>query len=158
MTPRQAAFTLVEIMIVVMLLAILAMVVVPEVAGSTDRARESALATDLQAARRQLQLYKVQHYGRSPHVDETSKKDTDNFVARLTGRTDPDGTINPAGACGPYLTQWPTNPFISDAAKAADIKFAKSETPPRDDSTGWYYSTRACELHVNSSRGAESID
>jgi len=51
-------FTLVEILVVVVLLGILAVVVLPLIAGSAISAKESALALDLQMLRRFVLIYK----------------------------------------------------------------------------------------------------
>ena len=61
MMRKERAFTLVEILVVVVLLGILAVVVLPLVAGSSISAKESALALDLQMIRRYVLVYKAQH-------------------------------------------------------------------------------------------------
>lgn len=153
----RGGFTLVEIMIVIVLLAILAMLTVPRILSAQDEAKESALATDVQMLRRQIELYKIQHMGRAPHVDQFGQKDIDNMKARMLGRTDPDGQINASGPCGPYMNDWPENPFC-DAAVAADVAFGKPTIPPRDDTTGWYYCIRNTIIFPNSSEGALDLD
>ncbi|MHC4983619.1 MAG: type II secretion system protein [Planctomycetota bacterium] len=154
----NSSFTLVEILIAVLILAIVAMLVVPRFASSSQDARDAALATDLKALRRQIELYKVQHDGgKGPEVNELGQYDLGNFVNRVTQRTTPSGALDSAGSCGPYLSEWPANPFCdSDVAKS--IKFGKPETPPRDGTSGWYYSIFSRQIHVNSQQGAESVD
>jgi len=153
----RKGMTLVEIMMVVLVLSIMAMIVVPKISVSSDDARESALLTDLRTAREMIRLYKVEHHGRSPHVNEIYQKDTGNFVARMTQKTDPDGALNPNGSCGPYLREWPSNPYSSSDV-AQDIKFGKNPPSPRDGSTGWYYATKAHQIYPNSGTGGESAD
>jgi len=147
----------VEITIVITLLAILAMLTVPRIISAQNEAKESALATDVQMLRRQIELYKIQHTERAPHVDEFGQKDVDNMKARMLGRTDPDGKINASGSCGPYMNEWPENPFC-DAAVAADVAFGKLTTPPRDGTTGWYYCILNTIIYPNSSEGALDLD
>ena len=151
------AFTLVEVLIIVLIVAILAMVVIPEWADTTDDAREAALATDLQTARRQIQLYRSEHSGRRPELDEAGLSDAANFVVRMTGRTDQSGALNSAGNCGPYLTDWPSNPFVQGAA-AQTIQFHSNVAPPRHGMTGWYYSLTTGMLYANSTTGGEAFD
>ena len=146
-----------EITIVVVLLAILAMLTVPRIISAQDEVKESALATDLQVLRRQIELYKAQHTERAPHVDEFGQKDVNNMKARMLGRTDPDGKINPSGSCGPYMNDWPENPFC-DAAVAADVAFGKSTIPPRNGTTGWYYCILNTIIYPNSGEGALDLD
>ncbi len=57
----QKGFTLVELLIVVIILAILAAIVVPQFASSTDDAKISALDTTLSNMRAAIDLYYQQH-------------------------------------------------------------------------------------------------
>ena len=158
MTSRQHGFSLIELMIVIMLLAILAAMVVPRLVDATQDARETALETDLQMMRRQIIVYKAQHLGRGPHLDAEGKLDEANLPVRLTKRTNPDGRINPSGSCGPYMAEWPTNPFISSAETAVTVVFGTETTPPRNSASGWYYNTTTCVISPNSSKGGEKLD
>ncbi len=118
---RSKGFTLVEILIVVIILGILAAIVIPQFTEASNDARESALASDLQTLRSQLELYKVQHLEKYPDLNGAGAADTANFIARLTGKTDLDGTVNAAGVFGPYLHAFPTNPFVSANADLVDF-------------------------------------
>ena len=80
-----------------------------------------------------------------------------NFVARMTGRTNPSGKLNTSGQCGPYLTDWPSNPFVKGAA-AQTIQFHSNAAPPRLSMTGWYYSLTTGILYANSTTGAILFD
>ena len=133
---NRKGFTLVEILIVVIILGILAAVVIPQFTEASNDARESSLATDLQTVRSQLELYKVQHLEKYPHLDGAGLADTANFVARMTGKTDLDGTLNAAGTYGPYLHKFPTNPFLD----MDTVSFGVAACPG-DDLTGWYFRT-----------------
>ena len=64
---RQArAFTLVEILIVVVLLGVLAGIVIPAVSHSATLTRETGLASDVGLLRRFVLIYKSQHLEVSP--------------------------------------------------------------------------------------------
>ncbi len=143
---RNAGFTLVEILIVVIILGILAAIVIPQFTEASNDARESALASDLQTVRSQLELYKVQHLERYPSVNELNVLNTANFIARLTGRTDEDGKVNAAGLFGPYLQKFPTNPFVSSGA--ADVTFGVADPAP-GAGNGWYFNTGTGKLSAN---------
>ncbi len=143
---RNAGFTLVEILIVVIILGILAAIVIPQFTEASNDARESALASDLQTVRSQLELYKVQHLERMPSVNELNAADTANFIARLTGRTDEDGKINAAGLFGPYLMKFPTNPFA--ATGPALVTFGTADPAPAVGN-GWYFNTGTGKLSAN---------
>ena len=127
---NRSAFTLVEMLIAVVMLAILAAIVIPRFVLAQDEAEELALTTDLRALRLQVESYKVQHDGRLPLFDENGNLDSGNLVARLTGRTDIDGKINSSGDSGPYMFEWPANPF-ADRDVAASIAFGDTVRPLR---------------------------
>lgn len=57
-TRRNRAFTLIEILIVVVILGILAAIVVPQFTQASDDAELSAAKTQLQTVRTQMELYK----------------------------------------------------------------------------------------------------
>ncbi|KKN81275.1 hypothetical protein LCGC14_0321120 [marine sediment metagenome] len=119
-------FTLVEILIVVVILGILAAIVVPQFTEASKEARESALASDLQTVRSQLELYRIQHKGDYP-------ANTSNLMIV----TDIDGA---AGAdYGPYLTKFPSNPFTDTAT--VDVDGTKGGS-----SHGWYYKSSTGEF------------
>jgi len=150
-------FTLVVIIVVVTLLGILAAVVTPQLSGAAQDAREAALATNLTNLRQQIALYIAEHNGRGPHLDEGDHIQQDELTARMTRRTDPSGAFNDQGTCGPYVRDWPANPFC-DPAKARLVRVGSWGAPFRDGRTGWYYSSATCILSANSTKGAEAFD
>jgi len=153
---RPRAFTLVEILIVVIIMAILAMVVVPKYLSASNEARESTVSSDTQTLRSQIEVYRLQHAGRGPHLGANGSPDTANMVARLMGKTNENGEID-GGTLGPYIKVWPENPFAGKSV-AASVAFGASAAPPRDNTTGWYYSTDTCTLSANTTLGGTSLD
>ena len=123
---RQPAFTLIELLIVVVILGIIAAIVVPQFTIATDDARLSTLRTNLATVRAQLQLYKLEHQDNFP-TDNTT------FEAQLTAKTDAAGA---AGTdYGPYLMMVPENPFTG----TRDIKAAKVVDAGGANKAAWYY-------------------
>lgn len=55
----QQAFTLIEVMIVVVILGILAAVVIPKILDRPDQARQSAAKSDIAVIMQQLKLYRL---------------------------------------------------------------------------------------------------
>ena len=105
----KKGFTLVEILIVVVILGILAAIVIPQFTSASTEAKESALVSDLQAIRSQIELYKIQHNDNLPGTDNSG-----DFVTAMTTNTDQDG--NAGGRFGPYMRKIPVNPFSTAAA------------------------------------------
>ncbi len=66
---KQRGFTLIEIMVVVVILAILATVVVQNLAGKPDEAKISKAKTDIAALESSLDLYRLDN-GKYPSTDE----------------------------------------------------------------------------------------
>ena len=133
---KNSAFTLVEILIVVIILGILAAIVIPQFTEASNDARSSAMQSDLQTVRSQLELYKVQHNEAYPAAS--------TFVSLMTSRTNSAGTVgtDPNNfPYGPYLQKFPTNPFISGTS-AGNVSTGTA-TVPGDGTSGWYFETDA---------------
>jgi prepilin-type N-terminal cleavage/methylation domain-containing protein len=108
---RHSAFTLVEVLIVVVIMAILAATIIPQFTDSTTDAKASTTKFNLHTLRSQIELYKTQHNGVVP---------SDTLV-ELTVNTDIDGAQG-TGAnfpYGPYIRQIPENPFTNSATITA---------------------------------------
>ena len=104
MRMRKSGFTLVEILIVVIILGILAAIVIPQFTNASQDARESALLSQLQTLRSQIELYKLQHFDKLPDL-------VTNWNP-LTTKTNSAGaaSVNP-NDFGPYMQSAPSNPI-----------------------------------------------
>lgn len=131
---RRSAFTLVEILIVVVILAILAAAVIPQFTDSTKDAKESTSIFNLQTFRSQIAVYKVQHGGQPPN-GATAALVTDQF----TKKTNVDGTTTGTPTFGPYLQAIPINPVIVDPAKQNLLKVVATDPVAPDTAYGWIY-------------------
>ncbi len=133
----QKGFTLVELLIVVIILAILAAIVVPQFASSTDDAKLSSLDSNLATMRSTIELYYHQHKGIYPGASAsdggscTTKGTSDAstpalkataFTEQLTHYTDANGntckTKDTGYKFGPYLKKatLPENPITNNNA------------------------------------------
>lgn len=121
---KRNAFTLVELLIVVVILGILAAVVIPQFSDASTDAKFSSLGTNLATVRGQIELYKLQHSGLYP-TDKTT------FSDQMTKKTKPDGTVDAAGTLGPYLQRIPNNPYNN----LNDIEANGTGA----GTTGWWY-------------------
>lgn len=133
----EKGFTLVELLIVVIILAVLAAIVVPQFGSSTEDAKVSTVKTDLTAIRNAVELYYHQHNGRYPgkYGSTTATVDTATdaagaataLVAQLTQYTDAKGVVSGTKDAtykyGPYIkgTTLPANPFLSGATATAVV-------------------------------------
>ncbi|MEX0877154.1 MAG: prepilin-type N-terminal cleavage/methylation domain-containing protein [Phycisphaerales bacterium] len=94
-TQARRAFTLVEILIVVVILGILAAIVVPQFVGAVSEASVSTTYTELRKLRRAVEVYQVRNENTLPNV--------------AAG----DGTWGDLIAnSGEYLKEAPTNPYV----------------------------------------------
>ncbi|MGA2915089.1 MAG: prepilin-type N-terminal cleavage/methylation domain-containing protein [Sedimentisphaerales bacterium] len=139
---KRKGFTLVEILIVVAILGILAAIVIPHFTSASDEAKLSALASDLQTIRTQLELYKSQHNGKYAGLTTGA-----TFVAAMTGCTKADGTkvTGPGvGIFGPYLQKIPVNPFDNYNT----VNTGSGDDPPNGEG-GWYFNTSTGAFYAN---------
>ena len=62
MRNRQSGFTLIEIMVVVVILAVLGALVVPKILENVDKARMTRAASDIRAIETALDLYRLDNF------------------------------------------------------------------------------------------------
>jgi prepilin-type N-terminal cleavage/methylation domain-containing protein len=90
---RSAAFTLVEILIVVVILGILAAIAIPTFVGATEEAKISATHSELQKIRRHIGVYRARNNNYLPAITEG-----DGTWGAIVGRD--------------YLNSSPTNQWV----------------------------------------------
>jgi len=143
---RRGGFTLIEVLIVVVIMAVLAATIIPQFSSSTKDAKESTLKFNVQTIQSQLEMYKVHHSGKVPAV-------TDNSLPQLTKATDAAGTASTSGAAdathpfGPYINEIPANPFNN----LSTVKKGTDNTVPTtgDNSSGWIFDEAAAKIYPN---------
>lgn len=106
---RNRAFSLVELVIVLVIIGVIAAIAVPRLTRGATNASATALAADLAAMRNAVELYRAEHEGAFPTVA--------NFVNQMTQFSDTGGTNFAAAAnvatgivYGPYLKGVPALP------------------------------------------------
>jgi general secretion pathway protein G len=125
------AFTLVELLIVVVILGILAAIIIPQFSDASADAKTSALTSDLAMIRKQIGLYRLQHNGSYPPFNQ--------FEVQMTSKSNPDGSFTGAPAYGPYLKRIPINPFTD----GSDLGTGSCGT------SSWYYDETTGEFRPN---------
>jgi prepilin-type N-terminal cleavage/methylation domain-containing protein len=103
---RRCGFTLIEVLIVVVIMAVLAATIIPQFSSSTKDAQTSTVSFNSKTLRSQIELYRANHLSTYPAI-------TGNALPQLTGMTDVNGNIGTGAAFtyGPYLDAVPSNPF-----------------------------------------------
>lgn len=130
---HRTGFTLIEVLIVVVIMAVLAATIIPQFSSSTQDAKESSLRFNLHSMRSQIELYKLHHAGALPAI-------TSGALPQLTSATNAAGATGTAGASYPYgpymLNGLPANPVTGVNTVTATAVF-----PPTAASGtgGWLY-------------------
>lgn len=107
------AFSLIELVIVVVIVGVIAAIAVPRLTAASERVRLRQVEADAAALQRAADLYAAEHADRTPahRPDGTVDTDAQSLIRRLLRRTTDTGSISPTGLFGPYLKSWPKNPF-----------------------------------------------
>jgi prepilin-type N-terminal cleavage/methylation domain-containing protein len=139
---RRSAFTLIEVLIVVVIMAILAATIIPQFTDSTKDAKASTVKFNLATLRSQIQLYRTQHNGLNPS----------GTLIELTQSTDASGTAGTGAnfVFGPYLREIPTNPFTNSKA----VKVITTDPAAAGDVTGgsgggWIYNATTGNIWID---------
>ena len=105
MRSRQRGFTLIEIMVVVVILAVLGALVVPKIIENVDKARVTRAAADIRAIQTALDLYRLDNF-KYPTTEQ-------GLQALVTQPVDPTITNYRSGGYLPTLPKDPwNNPYV----------------------------------------------
>ncbi len=122
------AFTLVEILIVVIILGILAAVVVPQFIGAVEETSIGTTQSELTKLRRAIEVFQVRNQNGLPTV------------------TAGDGTWGDLIANnGEYLKEPPANPYVG-GANARVIVLGTAADSSYQESYGWIYNDTTGEI------------
>jgi len=109
---HEKGFTLIELMVVIVIIAILAAVALPNFMGATEKARESAVRSAVKTIQTAIEMYATEHSG-------TYTSDLNEYTAYLPGNAFPKSPAtnqnyvlgqNIFDATHTGLTQNPTEP------------------------------------------------
>jgi prepilin-type N-terminal cleavage/methylation domain-containing protein len=163
----EKGFSLVELLIVVIILAILAAIVVPQFANTANDARGSATDSSLAGMRSAVELYRQQHTGypgalaatggtcpagstAGTGAVNTNQAFSDQLTryTSITGQscTGTDATFN----LGPYLRAVPVNPKNNLATVQILTGTVLGALPAPDNSHGWMFNVVTGEMAADS--------
>lgn len=148
----RRAFSLVELIIVILIISILAAIVVPRYSEAESMVYGTSLRQDLRYIRMQIQTYDAQHQGLAPGVAGGTASET-TFVSQMTMFTNIDGATSSvqsdAYRFGPYLDEVPANPVNGQRAiflVADGDAFPPPPTAPLP--YGWAYKPETLEFRA----------
>lgn len=136
------AFTLVEILIVVVILGILAAIVIPQFTNASQDAQRGNVVTQMQTIRNQIELFRVRNNGASPTMVGTG---TSAFAQLITPPTNPPQQ--------PYMRAAASNPrnnsievATSSATGDAFLTACATPNPNASGAAGWLYNPATGEF------------
>ncbi|MEZ6162991.1 MAG: type II secretion system protein [Phycisphaerales bacterium] len=130
--PIARAFTLVEILIVVVILGILAAIVVPQFVGAVQDTAITTTQTELEKLRRAMEVFQVRNENTLPTV-AAGNGTWGDLIANN----------------GEYLKEAPANPYVG-GANAKVIVIANSPDSAFQSSYGWIYNDATGEIWAGS--------
>ncbi len=147
---RRTGFTLIEVLIVVVIMAVLAATIIPQFSSSAEDAKASTLLFNLNQFRSQIELYKLDHSGAIPVVA------ADTFgiptLPQMYSKTDVTGTIGTGTAfpLGPYVAnkRLPSNP-INNSYYVTGLLTAAWPPLAATSDGGWFYNKDTGEIIAN---------
>ena len=135
---RRNAFTLVEVLIVVVIMAVLAATIIPQFSDSARDAKVNTAIFNLHTLRAQIQMYRVNHDGANP----------DAQLDKLINKTDAAGNegTGPTHIYGPYLGEIPVNTLTG-----GNVVDAPNAVPPTVETDGadWLYDPATGQIWIN---------
>ena len=171
---REKGLTLLEMLIVVVILGILAMIIVPQISGSSDDAKVSTLKTNLSTMRGAIELYYQQHGSVYPGAIKTDGSAAVGTTAeaataftnqmatysQTSGKASSDSSTLTAPIFGPYMKggALPANPFNNLNTVKCDITTTDINAARTADNTvGWQFIVKTGMLFPSDTGSSSSI-
>ena len=133
MTRSRAAFSLIELVIVIVIIGIVAAIAVPRMGTAAVSSKVATASANLQAIRKAVDMFTAEHQGRTPNQNDLGEasNDAEPIIDRLLKGPGTDGVIG-----GPYLNGIPFNPLANANTLNADKTFTAAS-----GSYAWVYDT-----------------
>lgn len=150
---QRRGFSLVEILLVVVIIAILAAVVLPAITDATTASKDATLVQNLRVIRTQIERFKLDHGGHPPGWNGASVALHLHNYSNASGQS--SLFPNQAYPFGPYLPQrFVVNPFndgsdfmivANPSEQTADHSLIGSSSQP----VGWFYDPATGQIAPN---------
>lgn len=116
--PKHRAFSLVELVIVIVIIGVIGAIAIPRTTRGANNAGSSALKANLQVLRNAVELYRAEHEGKLPTVDDFEDQMLKySNIAGDTFGTSPDTSTGVI--YGPYLAAIPELPVGDEKGSTA---------------------------------------
>ena len=143
----RIAFTLIEVLIVVIIMAVLAATVIPQFSSSTRDAKDSSLDFNLRTIQSQIETYTIHHLGDWPSFAD--------FETQMTEATNVDGGTTGDTPYGPYMRELPSNPFSGSSVIVAVAVAGTDPAAVVAGGAGWQYDETTGGFFANNSEAYE---
>ncbi len=145
---KKRGFTLIEVLIVVVIMAVLAATIIPQFASSTNDAKTSALKFNLHSLRSQIEMYKLQHNGATPALTSGSLPGL-VYATDVTGANSGSTVSDTTHPFGPYIQGGflPANPFDGTTTVTQISTFPPTATA--GSAQGWLYEPVSGQIAPN---------
>lgn len=165
---KRRAFSLVELVIVIVILGIVAAIAIPRISSGSRNAGESALRANLATIRNAIDWYYGEHGNTFPGAkgDGVNGDNSEGaFINQLTQYSNSSGgvsdTKDAAHPFGPYIRgSFPKLPVGANAGKATVtvVTDASPLAASPGDGNGWKYSTATGQVIANvTDAGADTV-
>lgn len=142
------AFTLIELLAVIVILGLLAALILPQFGYASDDARRNTAVAIVRTLRSQFELYRA-NYDAHPSIADGSSDW--GFMTRVG--TDPR---DPSRRIGPYLSETPANPLVT-VAKSRTIAvgdFASVDKPQGSYNAGFVFDSGTGRIWATNQDGS----
>ena len=146
---RHRAFSLVELVIVVIIIGTISAIAISRVSGAATGARDAALRGNLAALRSVIDVYAGEHGGTWPGADG----DDTTLIGQLTKGTDTNGNVGATAGVhiyGPYLRSIPPLP-VGPYTGATGVEMQTNNPPAANENAGlgWAYNYEVGKIIAN---------